>query len=141
MMSDKTRRAAVTVALLVAVVMGGCSRQTIEGAAQDTARNAVVVEREAKRAERKLRPTVNKLGREIKPALNKAGIGFRVKTALTASERLPKTIRVDADATGVRLVGTVKTPEQKALAGRIARQTLGEGKTVRNELRVTGADE
>ena len=133
----KARGTAAAAALLF-LATGGCSRQTIENAAQDTARNAVVVEREAKRAERKLRPTVNKVGREIKPALSKAGLGLRVKTALTASERLPKTIRVDADASGVRLVGTVRTPEQKALAGRIAAQTLGEGKTVRNELQVKG---
>jgi osmotically-inducible protein OsmY len=127
---------ALLVATAVLIVAGGCSRQTLEGAAQDTARNVQTAERGAREAERTLRPHVAKLQKEVKPALTKAEMGLRVKTALTASEKLPKTIRVDADETGVRLRGRVRTRAEKVLAGRIAEQTLGEGKTVRNQIEV-----
>ncbi len=112
--------------------VAGCSQQTIESATRDTAKNIQVVEREAREAERKARPHVAKL----KPQVQKVGVAARVAVALKANENLPPTIRVDTAENGVRLRGTVKTRTQKALAGRIARDTLGNDKTVRNEIEV-----
>lgn len=103
----------------------GCSQQTIESASSDIRGNAEVVKREAQRAERKARPQ-----------LSKAALGARVTTALRANENLPSTIRVDADENGVKLRGTVRSEREKSLAGRIARDTLSEDKTVQNDLKV-----
>ena len=122
-----TRITGVALLLITSISLSGCSQETIESASRDVARNTEIVAREAKRAERKARPQLTKLQ-----------LGARVTAALRANENLPKTIRVDADENGVKLRGTVKTPAQKALAGRIARDTLKEDKTVLNELKVTG---
>jgi len=119
---------APSVALVLSVgiiALSGCSPQTVESASRDVARNTEIVAREAKRAERKARPQLNKLQ-----------LGAKVTAALVANENLPKTIRVDADENGVKLRGTVKTQAQKDMAGRIARDTLKEDKTVLNELKV-----
>jgi osmotically-inducible protein OsmY len=111
----------------LSIALCGCSQQTIESAREDAARNVKVVQREAKSAERKARPQ-----------LKKAQLGLRVTAALAANEKLPKTIHVDADENGVKLRGTVDTRAQKDLAGRIARDTLKEDKTVLNEIKVKG---
>ena len=107
----------------------GCSQQTIESATRDTARNAQIAAREVERARKKAEPQLKQLE-----------IGARVTAALKANENLPLTIRVDADpdAQGVKLRGTVKTEAQKTLAEKIARETIGPGKRVQNDLKVTG---
>jgi osmotically-inducible protein OsmY len=111
--------------LTVFAVVSGCSQETLESVGKDTARNAEVVAREAKRAEKKVAPT-----------LKKADLGLRVTTAIKANQKLPRSIRVDASETGVFLRGNVKTEEQKALAERIARDTLDEKYTVKNDLKI-----
>ncbi len=103
----------------------GCSRETLQSAGKDAAKNATVVQREVKRAERKARPQVQMLK-----------LGGRVTAALIANENLPATIRVDANQTGVTLRGTVRTQAQKSLAERIARDTLKADYTVKNDLLV-----
>lgn len=114
--------------LSLLVLAGGCSQQTLESAKQDTDKNVKVVQREAKRAERK-----------AKPQLDKFSLGARVTTAIAANENLRGThIRADADTDGVKLRGTVKTAAQKTLAGRVAEDTLGPDKNVTNELKVGG---
>lgn len=109
------------------ITLSGCSPQTVESASRDVTRNTEIVAREAKRAERKARPQLNKLN-----------IGLKVTAALKANENLPKSIRVDADENGVKLRGTVDTQAQKDLAGRIARDTLKADKSVTNDLKVKG---
>jgi osmotically-inducible protein OsmY len=118
----------VLVVLLGAIA--GCSQQTLESATRDTARNTQIVAREADRAKKKLDPQLKQLG-----------IGARVTAALKANENLPMTIRVDADpdAKGVKLRGTVDTTEQKKLAEKVARETLGADKRVQNDLKVKEA--
>lgn len=125
---NKRRISALWAALLVASLVCGCSQQTLESAKQDADKNVNVVQREAKRAERKARPQLEKLS-----------LGARVTTAIAANENLRGThIRADADTDGVKLRGTVKTAAQKTLAGRVAEDTLGPDKTVSNELKVSG---
>lgn len=114
-----------TLLLIAGIVLSGCSQETVVSASRDVARNTEIVAREAKRAERKARPQLTMLQ-----------IGAKVTAALVANENLPPTIRVDADEDGVKLRGTVKTQAQKDLAGRIARDTLKEDKTVTNDLKV-----
>jgi len=125
-MNNQTLYAAILA--MVAVVAAGCSQETIDSAANDAQKNAKIVAREAHRAEQKLRPDLKKLG-----------LGARVTAAIQANQNLPHTIRVDAGTGGVFLRGTVKTEEQKALAGRIARDTLSSEYTVQNDLKVTGS--
>ena len=122
-----TKRSGLAAIGLVGLVLcGGCSRQTLESAQEDTERNVEAVQREAKRAERKARPQLRKID-----------IASRVYAALQANQKLPKkTIRVDPNENGVKLRGKVKTRAQKELAGRIARDTLAEDKTVTNDLKV-----
>jgi osmotically-inducible protein OsmY len=76
------------------------------------------------------------VGQEVQPSLQKLDLGGRVTAALQANANLPHTIRVDASTTGVRLRGSVKTADQKALAGKVAKSTLPPGKSVDNELTV-----
>jgi osmotically-inducible protein OsmY len=107
------------------------------------------VEREAKRIEKQAKPVIDAakpvvkpvaeaVGREADRKLDQAKIGGRVLAALRVNANLPKTIRVDADADaqGIKLRGTVKTEEQKQLAERIARDTIGKDKSVQNDLKV-----
>jgi osmotically-inducible protein OsmY len=107
----------------------GCSQQTIDSATRDTAQNAQIAAREVERARKKAEPQLKQLE-----------VGARVTAALKANENLPLSIRVDADpdAMGVKLRGTVKTEAQKTLAEKIARETLGPGKRVQNDLKVAG---
>lgn len=119
--------AALIAAAAAAAIAGGCSQQTIESATTDAAHNAQVIAREAHRAEQQARPQLKKLG-----------LGGRVTAAIQANQNLPHTIRVDASETGVTLRGTVKTAAQRDLAGKIARQTLSEQYSVKNELKVEG---
>jgi osmotically-inducible protein OsmY len=111
--------------LALGVAAAGCSQQTIKSANEDLKTNAAKLEQGARKVEQ-----------EAKPTLDKLGIGARVTAALKANANLPGTIRVDADTNGVRLRGSVKTEQQKALAGQIARQTLPPDKAVSNELAV-----
>ena len=115
----------IAVFALLGIALCGCSPETVQSARRDAERNAGIVGREAKRAERKARPQLSALQ-----------MGAKVTAALLANDNLPKTIRVDADERGVKLRGTVKTGAQRALAGRIARDTLKADKTVANELKV-----
>ncbi len=120
-----SRAALAATLLLFCAALAGCSQQTLEGVRKDTEQNLKVVEREGKRVERKARPQLSKLDN-----------GARVTAALRLNKKLPKTIRADGDTSGVRLKGTVATNAQKALAGQVAQDTLGEGKVVRNEINV-----
>ena len=107
----------------------GCSQKTIQSADKDTQHNIQA-----------LNQTVTQAAKNARPQLKKLDLGARVTAAITANQNLDGTaIRVDASTNGVRLRGTVKTTAQKALAGRVAQDTIGAGKTVTNELSVKGA--
>ena len=112
--------------LLLPLLLAGCSQQTLNSANNDVQNDAKVVQREAKRAERKVDPQVKSLD-----------LGARVTAAVNLNENLPKTIRVDASPDGVRLKGAVKTHEQKALAGQVAKATVPPDKIVENDLTVS----
>ena len=123
------RKSALTVfsALIgLGMAAGGCSQQTLDSAKSDAQHNATVVNGQAQKAERQARPQIDKLK-----------LQSRVSAALTAAN-LPTTIHVRADADGVYLRGTVNSAEDKARAGRIARDTLGEDKAVHNQIQVSG---
>ena len=96
-----------------ALALTGCSQQTIDSAKQDTQRNI----------------------QTAKPQLAKLELGSRVTAALQSAD--VHGVRVDADTTGVSLHGVVNSAAQKARAGRIARDTLGPGRTVKNEITVS----
>ena len=98
--------------LAAALAVGGCSRQTLDSARQDTTRN------------------IN----EVKPQLAKLDFGARVTAALKTADL--NGVRVDASTDGVTLRGAVKSAQDKARAGRIAKDTLGPDKTVTNQLTV-----
>ena len=106
--------------------LSGCSQQTLNSAQKDTEHNVAVVNKKA-----------DELAKQAKPQLDKLDLGARVTGAIAANENLRGTaIRVDAGPHGVTLRGSVKTPAQKALAERVARDTLGPDKTVTDELQV-----
>ena len=106
---------AVVPALLgLLLTLPGCSQQTIDSAKQDTQRNITAA----------------------RPQLAKLELGSRVTAALQSAD--VHGVRVDADTNGVSLHGTVNSAAQKARAGRIARDTLGPGKTVQNDIQVSG---
>ena len=98
---------------LMGLMLPGCSQQTLESAKQDTQRN------------------IN----TAKPQLAKLELGSRVTAALASANI--HGVRVDADTNGVSLHGTVNSAAQKARAGRIARDTLGPDKTVKNDIQVS----
>ena len=105
----------LSVPLLVclAAILSGCSQQTLDSAKQDTQRNITAA----------------------RPQLAKLELGSRVTTALASAN--VHGVRVDADTNGVSLHGTVNSAAQKARAGRIARDTLGPDKTVKNDIQVS----
>lgn len=110
----------------LAICLTGCSQQTLNSAQKDAQHDAVIVNRETQRA-----------AKNAKPQLDNLGLQTRVTTALTAAN-LPTTIHVRADAEGVYLRGTVNSLQDKARAGQIAKDTLGPGKIVHNQLQVNG---
>ena len=111
-----------------AVFLTGCSQQTITSANNDADRNVKAVGQ-----------TLDQAAKEAKPKLDSLDLGARVTTAIQANQNLPHDkIRVDASPNGVRLKGEVDTAKQKQLAGQVASDTLGPGKTVDNELTVKG---
>jgi len=99
--------------MLTGLALSGCSQQTLDSAKQDTQRNITAA----------------------KPQLAKLELGSRVTAALASAN--VHGVRVDADTNGVSLHGTVNSAAQKARAGRIARDTLGPDKTVKNEIAVS----
>ena len=100
--------------LVTGLALTGCSQQTLDSAKQDTQRNMTAA----------------------KPQLAKLELGSRVTAALASAN--VHGVRVDADADGVSLHGTVNSAAQKARAGRIARDTLGPDKTVKNDIQISG---
>lgn len=116
--------------------VAGCSPETVSSASKDVERNTEVVEREANKVEKKLRPAITEAKKQVKPGLQKLDLGARATAALRLNRNLPQTIRVDADTDGIRLRGSVRTKEEKALAERIARDTLPADAKLRNELKV-----
>lgn len=107
------------------LTLAGCSQQTLNSAQNDANHDLAVANQKAQQA-----------ARDAKPQLDKLNLQTRVTTALAAAN-LPTTIHVRADAEGVYLRGNVKSAQDKARAGQIARETLGPGKTVHNQLQVT----
>lgn len=100
--------------LLTGLALAGCSQQTLDSAKQDAQRNISTA----------------------KPQLAKLELGSRVTAALASAN--VHGVRVDADTNGVSLHGSVNSAAQKQRAGRIARDTLGPDKTVKNEIAVSG---
>ncbi len=119
---------ALAVSALIGLWMAGagCSQQTLDSAKSDAQHNASAVHDQAQKAERQARPQIDRLK-----------LQSRVSAALAAAN-LPTTIHVRADADGIYLRGTVNSSGDKARAGRIARDTLGEDRTVHNQLQVSG---
>ncbi len=91
----------------------GCSQQTLDSARQDTQHNIETA----------------------RPQLAKLSLGGRVTAALAAAG--VHGVRVDADTNGVSLHGNVNSADERTRAGRIARDTLGPGKRVSNQLKIT----
>ena len=111
--------------VLPALLLAGCSQQTINSANHDAQHDITAVGQAASQA-----------ARDARPQLQKADLGARVTTAL-ASANLHG-IRVDAAPDGVTLVGRVRSQSDKQRAVQIARDTLGAGKVVRSRLVVGG---
>jgi hypothetical protein len=116
-------------AVLCAFVVSGCSHQQTQAADAGFQHGVAVANQK-----------VDQEVKESKPKLSALELGARVTTALQVNQNLPHdSIRVDASPTGVRLRGTVTTKRQKLLATQVAKDTLGPGKTVDDELTVKGS--
>lgn len=109
----------------LAVTFAGCSQQTLNSAQKDAQHDAAVVSHDTQRA-----------AKNAKPQLDKLGLQTRVTTALVAANL--NAVHVRPDAGGVYLRGTVNSAGDKARAGQIAKDTLGPGKIVHNQLQVNG---
>ena len=115
---------AVPALLGLGIALAGCSQQTLDSAKNDAQHNAAAVNQQAQQAEQQARPQLDKFKMQS-----------RVTTALAAAN-LPTSIHVRADAGGVYLRGTVFSMMNKVRAGQVARDTLGPGKVVHNQLQV-----
>lgn len=112
--------------VLVCVFGAGCSQRTINSANQDAQHNITTLDQKAKQVVANAKPEIKKLD-----------VATPVATAITANPNLSGThIRVDGQTNGVRLRGTVNTPQQKQLAGQVAKNNVKAGQTVDNELTV-----
>lgn len=125
-MRHKPPLAVCSVLLGLAAALAGCSQQTLDSAQHDAQHDAAAVNQQAQQAERQARPQIDKMK-----------LQSRVTAALAAAN-LPTTIHVRADADSVYLRGTVNSTGDKSRAGQIARDTLGPGKVVHNQLQVSG---
>jgi osmotically-inducible protein OsmY len=115
--------AAVTTALFA---IAGCTHQQ-----KVEAGNA------SQRAENQLKQATA----EAKKGLTDGAITFRVKSALMASSKLDtSSLNVDTKDRVSHLRGAVPTADQKALAERIAKDTVGPDVRVVNELAVSPAN-
>ena len=107
---------AILALISLAAALSGCSQQTLDSAKQDTQRNIA----------------------SAKPQLAKLELGSRVTAALQAAN--VHGVRVDAGTNGVSLHGIMHSASEKARAGRIARDTLGTGRTVDNEIELDAGE-
>ncbi|MEI6432279.1 MAG: BON domain-containing protein [bacterium] len=130
-------------ALILWLLMTGCSSETINSAKGDIQRNTADAREKLAEVQRKAQPIIDAAKpvtdaatNEAKKRLGQLSIGARVTAALKANQQLPSTIRVDADpdGKGIKLRGEVNSHEHKALAERIARDTLGPDFRVQNDL-------
>ena len=130
---------------LMSIFLVGCSPETVDSMKKDVDRNTATVQREAKRIETQAKPVIevakpvtDMVKREADTKIGQLKLGARVTAALKANENLPQTIRVDADpdGQGVKLRGTVATVAQRKTAEQVAKQTLGAGKRVQNDLKI-----
>jgi uncharacterized protein (UPF0212 family) len=116
-------------AAVLGLTLCGCSQQTINSAKDDANHDIAVANQKA-----------DQVAADAKPDLAKLDLGARVSAALAANDNLKGShIRVDASTHGVRLHGTVKTAEQKHIAAQVAKDTLGPGKSVDNELSLSSS--
>jgi hypothetical protein len=116
-------------AAVTLIALSGCSQQQTQTAGADFNHGVAVANQKADTAVR-----------EAQPKMAALDLGARVTAALQVNQNLPHTgIRVDASPNGVRLRGVVATKHQKQIAMQIAKDTLGPGKTVDDELTVKGA--
>lgn len=112
----------------VCVFGAGCSQRALNSANQDAQRNINVVGQKAQQ-----------VANEAKPEIKKLDVAAPVTAAITANPNLSGTdIRVDGQANGVRLRGTVNTSQQKQLAGQVAKNNVKAGQSVDNELTIKG---
>jgi hypothetical protein len=124
----KVSLAAMTL-LALGVFAGGCTQQQQNSASTDLDHTVAVANQ-----------AVVKAADDAKPKLAALDLGARVTTALAANQNIPVgEVRVDANPNGVRLRGTVDTAREKHLAAQIAKDTLGPGKSVANDLAVKGS--
>lgn len=107
---------AILVFFGLAAALSGCSQQTLNSAKQDTQRNIA----------------------NAKPQIAKLELGSRVTAALAAAN--VHGVRVDAGTNGVSLHGRVNSAAQEKRAVRIARDTLGPGKVVNNQLEISSGE-
>ncbi len=113
----RTKPASAVVAFIgLTTALSGCSQQTLNSAKQDTQRNIA----------------------NAKPQIAKLELGSRVTAALAAANA--HGVRVDADTNGVSLHGIVNSAAQEERAVRIARDTLGPGKVVNNQLEINSGE-
>jgi hypothetical protein len=112
----KSSSAVYLAAFGLAAALSGCSQQTLNSAKQDTQRNIA----------------------NAKPQIAKLELGSRVTAALAAAN--VHGVRVDADTNGVSLHGIVNSAAQEKRAVQIARDTLGPGRVVNNQLEVSGGE-
>jgi|GEM_PF-4029334 osmotically-inducible protein OsmY len=127
----------------------GCSPETVQSAKQDVERNTKDIRDTVEKVEKVTKPIAEVAQPLVKPVaeavkkeadekVEQLKLGARVTTALKVNLNLPQTIRVDADddGKGVKLRGTVETKAQKQLAEKVAKETLGKGFRVQNDLTI-----
>lgn len=128
----------------ISLVLCGCNPQqqaTMENSAEQVG-NAV--SKVGNEVANKVSPVVEKAKEGTQNAASKtgevltdSGITLRVKTALTASDKMDvSALNVDTKDKVVYLKGSVPAAAQKALAETIAKDTVGAGVRVVNQLQV-----
>jgi osmotically-inducible protein OsmY len=122
-MEAKTMRTMILAGLCAAVVgLSGCNHQ-----------QQVEANNQAQRAKKDIQTATADAGKK----LTDAGITLKVKTAMTASSKLNTSgINVDTKNKMVTLNGAVADDNQRQLAERIAKDTVGPDVQVVNKLQV-----
>jgi osmotically-inducible protein OsmY len=137
------------VIILAAGLLSGCTpsdKATVNDAANHAGETVKDV---GNQIEEKARPALEKAGQETKVAAEKAkksladsALSAKVKTAMSASDRLDTShLDVDTVKQVVYLRGSVPKADQVHLAMNIARDTVGKGVKVVDQLKVVPATE
>lgn len=121
--------------VLLLLTLAGCSQQQQSEVANSAERAGESARNAAVQVQTQAAPAIKEAGK----VMSDASLTLKVKTALSASDKLDSSaLNVDTKDQVVYLKGTVPDAAQKAIAESLAKNTVSAGVKVVNQLQVGG---